>query len=130
MYADETIRVVHTDGTITYQVDGEAHRPDGPAVIYADGSEEWHFRGMIHRFRGPALKYSNGATAWVQYGKLHRDDGPAIINENDLPIMVAGVFQKKGISWWWRGDQHTFESWCKMTNKTPEEVTALVLEWM
>lgn len=42
------------------------------------GLISWKLNGQYHREDGPALEYPSGSKAWLRYGEFHRDDGPAI----------------------------------------------------
>jgi ribosomal protein S12 methylthiotransferase accessory factor YcaO len=42
----EPTRTVDAAGTQEWYVNGQLHRPDGPAVISAAGSQEWWVRGQ------------------------------------------------------------------------------------
>jgi hypothetical protein len=49
----EYIRKGHTitadKECIIWQLDGQRHRTDGPAVIWASGTQEWWLDGQRHR---------------------------------------------------------------------------------
>lgn len=57
------------DGTKKWYLNGEWHRPDGPAVEWASGTKEWCFKGRIHRTDGPALEFADGRTEWWVNGE-------------------------------------------------------------
>ena len=64
-------------------------------------------------------RYSKGKEEWLnQKGWLHRTDGPARIwpEIND-------------ISWWYEGQRFNFLQWCRMANKTEEEIVMLKLKY-
>ena len=63
---------------ISYYLDGQLHREDGPARISPKLSrQEWYRHGKCHREDGPALVSSRGE-AWHFDGRHHRDNGPAV----------------------------------------------------
>jgi len=55
--------------TIWYNLDGERHRTDGPAVDYASGYKAWYLKGKLHREDGPACEYADGTKYWFLKGK-------------------------------------------------------------
>jgi hypothetical protein len=61
-----------------YNMDGEKHNLNGPAVIKENGDKFWYQNDLLHREDGPAAEYANGDRVWYQNGRLHRFDGPAI----------------------------------------------------
>ena len=107
--------VIDEDGNRRWYKNGELHRTDGPAVERADGSDWWYKNGELHRTDGPAVELTDGTTMWYVNGKIHRTDGPAIER-------VGGAKR-----WFIHGDELTFGKWCNATNKTPQEITLLVL---
>jgi hypothetical protein len=68
---------VALDNVWHFNVKGNAHRVDGPAVEWPDGHREWWVDGLRHRLDGPAVEYANGSCQWYVNGKRHRLDGPA-----------------------------------------------------
>jgi len=36
-----------------FRVNGDLHKPNGPAVIWANGDWDWWLFGMFHRYYGP-----------------------------------------------------------------------------
>ena len=58
-----------SNGGRAWQVNGQLHREDGPAVEYADGYRAWYFNGQRHRTDGPAIILSNGTCAWYINGQ-------------------------------------------------------------
>ena len=61
-----------------YNLEGDLHREDGPAVEYADGDKEYYIKDKYHREDGPAVEYINGDKYYYINGELHREDGPAV----------------------------------------------------
>lgn len=51
------------------------------------------------------------------HGFTHRTDGPAV------------VFNSGEAVWYINGTWYPFETWCKVLNKTPAEITALRIEY-
>ena len=56
--------------SIRYRLDGELHRPNGPAIIWSESSWEWRMRGTRHRYYGP----SNPSGTWCIYGSIIKYD--------------------------------------------------------
>lgn len=69
---------VYEDKTEWYNLVGQLHREDGPAVEYTNGHKEWYQIGKKHRLDGPAIEWIDGSKLWFQNGQLHRENGPAI----------------------------------------------------
>ena len=61
-----------------YNLNGELHREDGPAIELANGSKFWYVNGKRHREDGPAVECTNGYKEWYLNGKYHRENGPAV----------------------------------------------------
>lgn len=51
-------------GTITWTLNGQLHREDGPAMILSSGTSAWYWHGKCHRLDGPAVTYFNGLRQW------------------------------------------------------------------
>jgi len=68
---------VYQSKTEWYNLEGQLHREDGPAIEYSNGDKHWYQNDKRHREGGPACEYHKGDTSWYQNGKLHREDGPA-----------------------------------------------------
>lgn len=60
-----------------FNLDGQLHKTDGPAVYSDTGYQEWWLRGNKHRTDGPAI-VSRSYKEWWLDGKRHRSDGPAV----------------------------------------------------
>ena len=61
-----------------YNLKGQLHRENGPAVKWTSGYKAYYINGIKHREDGPAIEYSDGAKYYYINGKRHREDGPAI----------------------------------------------------
>ena len=61
-----------------FNLNGEHHREDGPAVEYTNGDKYWFINGKLHRGDGPATEFANGDKYWYINGQYHRETGPAI----------------------------------------------------
>jgi hypothetical protein len=48
-----------------YNVNGQLHREDGPAIEYIDGSKFWYIKGKRHRTDGPAIEESGRKEWWL-----------------------------------------------------------------
>ena len=70
--------VEYSNGDKSWWMNGKRHREDGPAVEWPDGSKFWYLNAKLHRENGPAIELVDGSKAWYQNGKPHREDGPAI----------------------------------------------------
>jgi hypothetical protein len=71
-------RKIFQNRTEWYNVHGQIHNDNGPAISYNNGKQEWLVNGRHHRVDGPALSSPNGYCEWWLDGKRHRKDGPAI----------------------------------------------------
>jgi len=49
-------------------------------------------------------------------GLIHRIDGP-------------GCIRGKVLEWFYKGQEYNFDEWCKVTNKTPEDILYLKLKY-
>jgi hypothetical protein len=66
---------------VSWYINGERHRLDGPAHINEEGSQFWYKNGMLHRTDGPAIECGDSDdNEWYLDGELHREDGPAKID--------------------------------------------------
>jgi len=61
-----------------YNLEGDFHREDGPAIECANGKKWYYINGELHREDGPAVEYENGNKWHYINGELHREDGPAV----------------------------------------------------
>jgi len=52
--------VIHSDGTISWYLNGKFHREDGPACEHPNGTKKWFLNGKHHREDGPAVEYASG----------------------------------------------------------------------
>lgn len=59
-------RVHHyDDGAVEYfNLNGQRHRVNGPAVEWADGTKFWYFEGQLHRVDGPAVEWADDTKEW------------------------------------------------------------------
>ena len=69
---------VYGTRTEWYNLEGNYHRENGPAIEFSNGYKSWWINGQRHRENGPAVEYTNGDKEWWINGQLHRTDGPAI----------------------------------------------------
>ena len=53
-----------------YNLNGQLHREDGPAVEYAVGTKYWYINGQYHREDGPAIEDASGGKSWYINGKF------------------------------------------------------------
>ena len=67
-----------TSGYKAYYINGIKHREDGPAIEYSDGAKYYYINGKRHREDGPAIEHADGGKWYYINGKPHREDGPAI----------------------------------------------------
>ena len=78
-FNNRSICTTYDDGTKRwYNIEGQLHRTDGPAVERVGGTKQWWLNGLCHRVDGPAMEWADGDKEWWINGKLHRTDGPAI----------------------------------------------------
>jgi|SRR5271165_4940159 len=61
-----------------FNLNGQRHRVDGPAIELANGTKYWYLNGEYHRIDGSAIERANGDKLWYLNGQCHRVDGPAI----------------------------------------------------
>jgi len=61
----------------SFNLKGEYHRLDGPAIECSNGDKYWYKEDMFHREDGSAIEYINGDKFWYKEGECHRVDGPA-----------------------------------------------------
>lgn len=59
---------VFENRTIWYNLKGQCHREDGPAVEFTSGAKAWYLNDELHREDGPAIEYSNGTKEWYLNG--------------------------------------------------------------
>lgn len=52
-------------GSIEHLLNGDVHRPNGPAIIDRDGDWEWCLNGTTHRYYGACTRWGD----WVIHGK-------------------------------------------------------------
>jgi hypothetical protein len=52
-----------------YNLNGELHREDGPAIEFADGDKYWYINGERHREDGPAIEFADGDKYWYINGQ-------------------------------------------------------------
>jgi hypothetical protein len=55
---------------VIWQLDGQFHRTDGPAIIFANGDQHWYLNHQRHRTDGPAVIYASGAQHWYLNGQF------------------------------------------------------------
>ncbi len=63
---------IFTDGDgnkFWYDLEGNFHREDGPAIEFASGSKVWRIHGKMHREDGPAVEYVRGGKYWYYYNE-------------------------------------------------------------
>jgi hypothetical protein len=61
-----------------YNLEGQLHREDGPAIEFRDGYKAYYINGKRHREDGPAVDCGNKYKCYYINNKLHREDGPAV----------------------------------------------------
>jgi hypothetical protein len=60
---------VYIDRTEWYNLEGQLHREDGPAVEYANGDKYYFINCKLHREDGPAIEHTNGDKWYYINGK-------------------------------------------------------------
>jgi len=60
---------VYNNRTEWYNMEGQLHREDGPAVEYANGDKYYYINGKYHREDGPAMEWRNGYKCYYINGK-------------------------------------------------------------
>jgi hypothetical protein len=81
------------------------------------GTKMWYHKGKLHRTDGLAVEYTDGHRLWYQNDQLHRTTGPAVEHANG------------DYSWYSNGRKYDFDSWCKLTKQTPQQITLLRLQF-
>ena len=61
--------IVYTERTNWYNLEGQLHREDGPAIEFADGYKVWFLNEQCHRDDGPAIEKPNGDKEWYLNGQ-------------------------------------------------------------
>jgi hypothetical protein len=84
---------------VWWQLDGQRHRTDGPAVIWANGTQAWWLNNQLHRTDGPAVIWASGTQFWWLNNQRHRTDGPAVI------------YADGDQEWWLNGQSYTKAKW-------------------
>ena len=71
----ETFTGVVKDKTnkISYYLNGQFHRTDGPAVIYDNSYQAWYLNGKYHREDGPAVEWGKSREWWLN-GEYYGDN--------------------------------------------------------
>jgi len=62
------------------------------------------------------IEFPNGNIIWNVYEKFHNEDGPAIIFNGNY-------------FWFLNDERYLFEEWCKILNKSDEEIIFLKLKY-
>ena len=72
--------IVDKNGTVFYyNLKGEYHREDGPAIEYSYGAQEWWVCGEKHRLYHPAfINNENGHKSYYVGGTIFNLYGPAL----------------------------------------------------
>ena len=104
--------LIDADGNKFWEVNGEYHREDGPAIEYADGSKVWYRNGEFHREDGPAAVWADGSKCWYQNDVLHRNDGPAV------------EWASGGLEWWIMGGSLSREEFSERRKKQLQDEQA------
>jgi hypothetical protein len=64
----QPVMSIDKDGDTVWQLNGDYHRTDGPAIIWQDGRTDWWSHNKRHRTDGPAIEFANGAMFWYLNG--------------------------------------------------------------
>lgn len=67
--SEEPMMKVYSNGYKMWQLRGNLHREDGPAVEYANGSKAWYLNGKIF-----SMPEKWAANVLVKHGKPHDDE--------------------------------------------------------
>ena len=93
--------VIKNNISISYYLNGNLHRKDGPALVeYDDGNikfEEYYINGELHREDGPAfISYNHNGIiedeAYFINGKRNRENGPSVIFRENNNIIKKAYF--------------------------------------
>ena len=76
-----------------YNLEGQLHREDGPAVEYKNGDKSYYMNGKRHREDGPAMEYVDGYKSYYINGNRHREDGPSVeYAGGDKSYYINGIY--------------------------------------
>jgi len=62
--------IVRKNSTRWYNLEGQLHRVDGPAVEYADGNKLYYINGELHREDGPSIEHVDGSKSYYIKGRF------------------------------------------------------------
>jgi len=97
---------VNDEGTTRwYNLEGNLHREDGPAIERSDGHKSWWINDRLHREDGPAIEWDDGTKSWWVNGKRHREDGPSVERSDGSK------------AWYLDGVKYTEEEWKRKVGK-------------
>jgi len=86
---------VYENRTEWYNLDGQLHREDGPAVEYVKGDKYWRINGQYHREDRPAIEYVDGSKEWYINGQeLTEEEFEA---RNKVELTLDEIAKKFGI---------------------------------
>jgi len=78
-----------------YNLDGQLHRENGPAVEYANGTKEWYVNDRRHREDGPAIEWVDGSKFWyINDQELTKEEFEA---RNKVELTLDEIAEKFGI---------------------------------
>jgi len=72
------------------------------------------------------IEYSDGGKDWKVNGLYHHEDGPAVIYSNIYSYDTSG----ENKFWYLNNIQYSFKEWCKILNKSDEEIIFLRLKYL
>jgi len=57
-----------------YNLEGQLHRGNGPAVEYVNGDKFWYIEDQFHRLDGSAVEFRNGGKFWYVKGYYYTEE--------------------------------------------------------
>ena len=80
-----------------FNLNGQRHRFDGPAIEYQDDSPSkfWYINGQRHREDGPAVECADGDKWWYLNGKELSEQ--EFLDRNKVELTLEEIAQKFGI---------------------------------
>ena len=73
-------------GDIYYELNGQRHREDGPAIIIQDIVEMWYVKGKCHRLNGPAIEWADGTEEFYINGDKYEDKDEWLLATREIKL--------------------------------------------
>ena len=83
---------VYGTRTEWYNLEGNYHRENGPAIEWVDGDKSWWTNGQLHRVDGPAVEWVDGSKEWWINGDEYTERSfNEYINKQNKPCLGKKV---------------------------------------